>query len=97
MNNPEHTNPFSALACAETSAQRRERALKITDRLADIIEDQELLDKLIKCVDHHYNGSYQDQLEQLISDIYRSPAYDADVAAEDSDLDLTHRIRQVLR
>ena len=97
MNNPEHTNPFFALQCAETPAQRRERALKITDRLADIIEDQELLDKLIKCVDHHYNGSYQDQLEQLISDIYRSPAYDADVAADDCDLDLTHRIRQVLR
>ncbi len=96
MNNPKHTNPFSALACAETPTQRRERALKLTDRLADIIEDQELLDKLIKCVDKHYNGSYQDQLEQLISDIYRSPAYDAD-AAEDNDLDLTHRIRQVLR
>ena len=96
MNQPEHTNPFFALACAETPAQRREKALNVTEQLADIIEDQELLNKLIDCVDHHYNGSYQDQLLQLISDIYRSPAYDADVAAEDEDLDLTHRIRRVL-
>ena len=97
MNQPEHTNPFFALASQETPAIKRERALNITEQLADIIEDQELLNKLIKCVDRHYNGSYQDQLEQLISDIYRSPAYDADVAAEDEDLDLTHRIRQVIK